>query len=656
MYKTKTTLAKPPKTVELLTYSDLIEVVSDQMGWSSQTPQPSTLRMFRSSLKSWCISQGATLDSPAASTLAAGAETRLSAFCDELAKQGKATKNVRWAVSEVKCIYDGLRVNQDLPSDFPAALEVAMAAAGLTLSELAKKLKETFALSRTPYPSLKNWLARETHPHPQLIPSVRLVNQVEQALNLPDGTLAVRAFKTSKLIKLGNSQPIPYRVHQAKVTKAKYYLDALPSHLEAWFKELTYWRGLPSMRVFGEIYAVKESNRWTKPASAIKHGRALLGMVSWLCLPSPTKPVHEMTDQEQWAYGKGMTPKDVTLAHLLNSDLVWEYLEYRRIRQVNKTYTQESEHYIIFVNSLVNHPWSFIKAHDKFAPSYGQDLKGAAWMDWVEENLHQPILKLNKVIKKGVSKERQRHPDAPLKDVLGTASPMPYLLQMVAHMEVNLPPAVHSNVFAAQLRDLAMMRMLIEVPLRSENISKMELGRHLFKDSKTGLYLVDVPKGEQKNWSSPHCHDIHRAYSEKTSQVIERYLTQGRVKMKGPELTPLVFLSGATGPKKKEGKKSDLPFAPMDAQAIWWALSKRLKNYFGVGVGTNVFRHITATSILKDAPGDFESASSVLNNGPDTINENYKHLTQADGLRRADAWRERMLVTHTEMFGAPPSA
>jgi hypothetical protein len=126
--------------------------------------------------------------------------------------------------------------------------------------------------------------------------------------------------------------------------------------------------------------------------------------------------------------------------------------------------------------------------------------------------------------------------------------------------------------------------------------------------------------------------------------------------MKGPELTPLVFLSGATGPKKKEGKKSDLPFAPMDAQAIWWALSKRLKNYFGVGVGTNVFRHITATSILKDAPGDFESASSVLNNGPDTINENYKHLTQADGLRRADAWRERMLVTHTEMFGAPPSA
>ena len=657
MEKTETITTHPSKTVELLTYADLVELVSREQGWADKAPQPSGLRVFRSNLKSWCSSQGASLNSLVAQTLGQGFTLRLNAFCVSLNEQGRRSseRTGRWAVTEVHRIYESLRVNQDLPSDFPTAMELAMAAAGLTLSELAKTLKERFAQNRTTYPSLKKWLAREAHPHLQLKPSVLLVNQVEQVLNLPEGTLAVRAFKVPSLIKLGSSQPIPYRVHQALLTKAPYYLKDLPAHLATWFDELAYWRALPTMRVYGVIHSVKEGNRWTKPASTKKHRRDFLGMVSWLCLPLPVKPVHEMTDAERWVHGKGMDPKDVTLSHILNSDLIWEYLEFRRIRQVNKTYTQESEHFIIFVNSLVNHPWSFVKAHDKFAPIFGQACKGEEWSQWVEDNCHQPILKLNKVIKQGVSKERQRHPDAAMKDILGEESPMPYLLQMVESIEANLPPSVHRNQFASRMRDLAMIRMLIEVPLRSENVFTMELGRHLVKDERNGLYWIKVPKAEQKNWSSPHCYDIHREYSEKTSQIIDRYLTAGRPLLKGYDLTAIVFLSGATGPKKKEGLKSDLPYSTMNAQAVYWALSKRFKDYFGVGIGANVFRHFSATSILKDTPGDYETASAVLNNAANTVNENYKHLNQTDGLRRADAWRERTLVAHQEMFGSRPS-
>jgi hypothetical protein len=581
---------------------------------------------------------------------------QLNAFCENLLAHGKQIKDVRWVVTDVQQLFESLKTNQDLPPDLPGALTAAVAAAGYSLDEFFRELYNKFGGNQRRRTSILNWLAGTSHPSAKLTASVLLVNEIEQTLNLPEGTLAVRAFKHATLLKMGNSQPIPYRVHHGRVTKSRYYLQDLPSHLIPFWNELTHWRSQPALRVYGVVHVIEAGKTWTKPSTSKKHRRSFLGMVSWLCLPPAQKPIHEMSDEELWATGKGMSPDAVTLAHILNPDLVWEYQEYRRSRQVNKTYTQETEQFIILINSLVNHDYSFVKAHEELAPVFGQTCKGAAWVQFVEDNYHQPILKLNKVIKKGVSKDRQRHPDAPLKSIIADANPMVYLLEMADQMEANLAPASHRQIFAAQLRDIAMIRMLIEVPIRSENIKALTLGRHMTKDQDTGLWALFIPKGELKNKHSPHAFDIDRVYSEKTSSAIDRYLTDGRTKLYGNERTNLVFLSGASGPRRKGDLKKDLStFSDMDAQAIWWALSKRLKAYFGVGVGANIFRHLTATSILKDNPGDLEAASSVLNNSPETISENYKHLTQADGLRRAKTWRDTLAGKHEAQFGTRPN-
>jgi len=373
--------------------------------------------------------------------------------------------------------------------------------------------------------------------------------------------------------------------------------------------------------------------------------------MGWLCLPAPTKLLHELSVDERWQCGKGMDEKDITLAHWTNLDLVWEFTEFLRERQHNKAFTQDHLHFLIFLNSLVNHPYSFFKAHDKLAPIYGQSLKGDDWVNYVETSMHQPLLKMCSQIKKVIEfNVKQRSPDEPLRAVFADEDPMLVLLQMVNRMEGDVPPPAQKKMRAIYLRDIALFRMELEVPLRVGNLAMLKVNKNLRRDEVTGLWTVLVPKAVQKNHQSVHAYNIDRTYSEVTSKAIDRYLAEGRPHLRGADETDWLFLGQGTGRKrKKEPGKCEYH---VSEAALYWVVRGRTQQYFGGnGVGTNLFRHLLATAVLKDDASQIETASAVLNNSPDTIRRNYKHLTQNDGLRLADAWRARQDQKYKERFG-----
>lgn len=645
--------------VEVLTHLDLINTIARERGWELNE---SSYRAFKSHVKAWCVHRASTLEAFALTTLVEY-QGPLNRFIEELSRGAKATpdkaKNIHWAVLELSRVYESLRVSFELPTDYRTALRYALNARGWTHLDLIHAVR---AIHPNP-----NWCGSAIHSHinGKRLPnagkhgSKELVSLMEKALGLPVDTLARRAFKAPKIIKEGNPREIAYRTHQSKRTKLSYSLKALPDSMECFWKELAYWRSKSShvigARGSSETFLVPRGSKWTSPNSSEKYKNNVLRHLGWMCLPVPVKPIYELTEDELWMSGAGFDLGALGLADVFDLERLWEFFEFLRQRQHNKEFTQDHLHYLIFLNSLVNHPYSFIKAHDSLAPAFGQTLKGAEWVAYVEENLHKPVLAMARQMRKATSNQasasgtiRQRNPDEPLASIFADRNPMHYIYEMISMMKENLAPSIHKQCHASQLRDIALFMMSTEVPLRAQNITEISLVTDLTRNAETGLWSLFIPKERLKNRHSPHAKDINRTYSKETSQAMDRYLADGRLLITGHE-TEYFFLATSSGPKRKERLKVH----PMQMlpNAIYWIVRSRTEDYFGTGQGSNLFRHIVVTSILKDSPGNIEVAAAVLNNAPDTIQVNYKHVTQQDGLRIAADWQVGEHAGHSKRFG-----
>lgn len=638
MKKSDIVVLPAPREARYLTHRDLVEVVAEESGWIPEKGQPekSPHRSFRSYVKTWCTFCGKTLDSPAIETLGPDTAARLARLTDELenSKRHGAAGNVRWAVTEVQRVYESLRTTSALPTDFNEALKACMSAAGLKVTSLIRALNEQYPDTVWSNNSIYGYVTGKTHPSVRAKP---IVLRLEQVLRLPEGTLMSRAFKGPKLIQMGNANPIKIRVHQSHLSKYPYSLKELPPNWAALWREISHWRSQQTLRVRGKLHVLKPGDYWEKPATLLKHEVDLRRFLGWLSLPAPTKPIFDMSDEERWQCGLGLKLEEITFAHLFDMDLVWDYFQFLRSRQCNHKLHRTHLGFLLAINSLANRPYSFLKAHDRFALLFGQSLKGTAWVDFVETNIHQPILTLSREMQKALTTDKQRDPNDPLKTVFAGEDPMQYLFEMTRRMEEeNVPPATQMQARAGHLRNTALIKMCLEVPLRAQNLSELRLGQHLTRDATTGQWTVAVPKAELKNRNSKHARDIFRTYSLGVSLAIDRYLDKGRPQLRGASETNFFFLSRNSGYKRK-GQVGELRYQYTVA-SIYQEVSAILRRYFGVSMGTNLFRHLLATSILKDDSSKVDTAAAVLNNSPVTIKRNYGHLTQNDGLRAADEW------------------
>jgi integrase len=579
--------------------------------------------------------------------------SRLSDFCDQLVADGKlsSVRNIRWVVTEALRVYEGLRKSDSLPTDFHSAFCAALKAKGWAPLDIIREVNSKF------YPKGPRWKGScvyayfkgESTPLARFSKSRQVVAQLEQLLGLPVDTLASRAFKGPSLIQLGNLGAIAYREHQSRRANSPYSLSSMPEHLAGTWREIVAWRSQQALRVRGELYVIKKGSYWAREGSAQKYQANMLRYMGWLTLPPSTKPAFELSEEERWLVGKGMRAEDITLAHWLDPELLWGFVDFLRGRQHNGVVTEEHMHFVVFINSLVNHPYSYVKAHDKLAQVFAQDLRGQAWADFVETNHHQAVLKLARQMRKALSTERQRSPGEPLKTVFEDQDPILLVMELVRRMEENLSPVCHRHMYSAQLRDIALFRMCLDVPLRASNLSDLRIGTNLVRDKVSGRWTLMVPKTMLKNHHSPHAYDIHREYSPATSLAMDLYLEKVRPNLQGAGEKDWFFLTTSSGPKRKLVSGGCLH--QMGPHNIYGAVCTRTKQYFGIGMGPNLFRHLLATSILKSDPSQVETAAAVLNNAPDTIRSNYKHLTQKDGLRTATAWQEAQQAKFQKRFG-----
>lgn len=628
---------KPEREAPSLTCAELANLVIAQKGWD---PGSGSARNLRSHANRWCTLAGTTADAPSCYRLfGKDFEALLSkatkAIESEDGEDGKprSAKNLRSVALQLRDAYAEILKSHQPKGSFKEALNQALSLRGITVDALSKMVtretKESWHRR-----SILEWAEGRYVPQARSKP---IIDVIERLLELPPGALAIFGRQPKVVVPLLNVREVPYRVHQGQLTRLSYALPKIPDQMDSLFRQYIDWKGQPVLLIKGTRQAVEPKFRWSSDESVSFFEESVRRYLGFLCLPAPTVPMHKLKDEERWMLGKGMKPEDLRLSHLLNINLLWEYFDFMRHRQVNKAYTRTAYDLTRMLTTIVATERSFLRNnYDLVKGEFGWQGSENEWSDFCDK-LAAQFKKALSELKKAGAFTKQRDPEHAMKDLWTQEEPLQTFLTMIERMEKDLPPDTRPNRLASAMRDICIFRMQMEVPLRQKNLDSLTLDRHLVYDSQAGLWRVSVPKAELKNKHSPHAEDIDRYYSEETSKWMTDYVQKHRQHLLSDGKSKKFILSATN-----TGKGNPLG----DPQPSRGIVERVLKKYLGTPSGMNFFRHLAATAILKEDSSQVDAAAAVLNNSPDMVRQNYGHLQQKDGLRHAGSFYARQLAKH----------
>jgi len=628
-----------------LTCEELTELLIENKGWG---PRPSTrAKDCRSRARAFCRALGKPFDEPAYKLFDESFGERLAAVTDQIAARPNAkqnaAKNIRWIATELRGLYESLSVDPALALDFTTALKQAMDAKGWTPTRLIKELEARYGVEH--HGIVYNYLRR--HHQPRTKRGVEVVVRLETVLGLKPGTLHTRAFSEPKLLKAPSGQPNKYRERQSELSREKYQLKVMPPQFTKLWAEITHCRSQTSfMLPGGEYIAVQKP--WRRPATELMNRRYLFRFMGFLLLPTAKKPAYELTLQEKWRSGKGLTLKELSFSQWFDTELLHEYIQWRKARQWNGELTSECIDFVQSISLLCKYEHSFLNMRPELAEYFGKrKTERKAWNTYVAEEIFTPLKKMLTQLRRERPKKLSRVPEEALKHVLHDEDPMVLMQEMVAQMQRDARPSNRKTHHAIDQRDVAIVQLLLEIPLRAKNIIELKLGTSVYRDKDSGLWWVDVPKTQLKNETGPETEPIHRELSPEASGALETYVNEGRPVLDSQGISNALFLV-----ERKEGnRKRSRADLGITQQCLDHMLTRYLRRYFGIGSGPHFFRHLLATAILRADPSAIDSAAAVLNISHDVCRERYAHLLQQDGLDRANKFLKEKRLKHKVLYG-----
>jgi len=625
-----------------LTCEELAELLIEERRWNRRHAQ-----YCRSRAMTFCRELGVSFDTPAHKLFDESFGERLAAVTDQVSARPNAkrnaAKNIRWIATELRGLYESLSVDPALSLDFAAALQQAMDAKGWSPTRLINELEARYGVEH--HGIVYNYL-RRTH-QPRTKKGVEVVVRLETVLELKPGTLHTRAFSAPKLLKAPGGQPNKYRERQSELSREKYQLKAMPPQLANLWPEIVHWRSQSSiMPPGGKRVSVK--NPWRSAATEKMNLKYLFRFMGFLLLPAPKKPVYEQTKQEQWRSGKGLTLKQLSFSQWFDTTLLHEYIEWRKARQWNGDLTAECIDLVQSVSLLCKYEHSFLNMHPDLAHHFGKrKMERKAWHKYVNKKIFTPLKEMLTQLRQERPNTLSRIPEEALKHVLHDDDPMVLMQEMVAQMKRDAPAKIRPVHHGIHQRDVAIVYLLLEIPLRAKNIIWMKLGTSAYRDKDSGLWWVDIPKAHLKNATGPETQPIHRELSTEASAALEAYVNEGRPALDRQGISTALFLVERKAGTRKRSK-ADLGITQ---EALDHLLTKYLRRYFGIGSGPHFFRHLMATSILRADPSAIDAAAAVLNISQAVCRERYAHLLQQDGLDRANKFLKEKRLKHQVLYG-----
>lgn len=481
--------------------------------------------------------------------------------------------------------------------------------------------------------SFKRWLTG-SKPNEKARPSII---RLERFFAITPGELIGLAGLGEKFVGNTNTVEVPRIRYRERLSEMRgdYYAmkDATPSLRDE-------WAGLVQYKIARTTYskARQKNGRWSTTTEkvvprTVSNWHSFSGIhyvasagVQWRNVSNYLGWLHLSTERG----GYGLPSKDAqTLAHLTNCEFLGQYIDWR-IERAEQKVNGSVTSLLKLVSSLC-HPKTGYFCNTPHLCS-ALSINEATWRERCDETF--------KFAKETLSMlsdqcELSRNSFEPLKSLLELDNPMDGVADAIQRLNAAQPSTggVKEAIWA---RDRLLLKLLSSNPLRAKNLKMLK-----FIDDKTGQLIsgddtgklyrgrdgtwrIAIPKKFFKNFAgAAKDRDYDMPVHNSISRDIETFLELYRPRIASDD-NPYVFTSS---------KK-------VASAGMMYSLNRRVeilsRLYFWrcPGFGPHGFRHIVATAILKMSPNDWQTASLVLHDRPETVQKHYAHLRSNDGAER----------------------
>lgn len=240
-----------------------------------------------------------------------------------------------------------------------------------------------------------------------------------------------------------------------------------------------------------------------------------------------------------------------------------------------------------------------------------------------------------KKLKDKVSSQVTQSPDSVKvknRKILDLDSPIDYVNDALTKALEDVTIERQEKLFpyhkAILMRNICIINCLSHIPLRSRNWRDMRVGFHpnaecIFKDEKTNLYELSIPKHCFKNFNQLDIPDrfVYK-FPKNVSLIIDDYINYARSVILGDDLISDYFLVTS-----KKIKLDANTFTSINQTFFTKYGNQDLK--VG-GIAVHFFRDIVATTFLKKFPSAYHHAALLLMDSEQTVKDNYGHLKHED--------------------------
>lgn len=643
----------------------------------------------KAQLNAWRRIFGFGLEDAIGDELGAAFDVYLQSFRDRLEQEGKARSTINSYLSrmrDIRTVAAGMRDVDTEGLTFPAALDAAITASGMSLTKIAKEVGI--------HPStLSNWRVGFRLPAGENYPKIA---EIESFLGLragtlmdllvppkPEGSRAKSAFATAlraaidaqdlSVLQFVNLIGVSY----ATVDNWLHGGSPGPNHRRGIIPKMeevlhlsagALIASLPPVRLTCLRYAVEftdlQEAEWERlfnhktgedadedrcpqrywrvkkdrrcPSAKIIRG-AVRRFYGCLTLPADAPDVRER--------GLGLDVGALSLLNLANRKQVEFYVKF--LAQRAGGYNGETVNFINFVCSLLRPGTGFLYQGvevdwRRFPPG---DLEADATepdATLTIERWRSHCISVRARLMKWVRRLEERNQIKPTRDyahiegILDLDRPAKVLVLLERRFRAYVAKRWHyaaPRERAILARDLLLICMINRNPLRLDQWEMMRwkkgpgVAGHLFKKP-DGNYALRFSLEDFKAVARMRDEDYEADIDPALTPMINEYLTVHRPLLAGAETCNLVFRPA----RGRRGEHS----SPLGIRPVVCDRTRRfVPEYAPRGFASHGWRHIIATDLVKNHPDGIKLAADALHNTEEMIEKHYGHLRSWDRTKRS---------------------